>query len=96
MENLIFEGGAKAFGVLILAYAVYTSAQEVNLRKILDAAFWRRMLTILYWLGGILIASFMISGFLNYSTPDIEMTAFLFVLMVGAGMFGLKTNKLYK
>lgn len=93
MENLIFEGIAGAIGVLIVMYFVFTSAKSVNLKNILDSKKWYTALMVSYWLLGILFASFIISGFVNHSILDTRLISFLFVVMVGAGILGLRYNK---
>lgn len=91
MEDLIFEGFLHALVTLGVMQIVSSFVEDIDINKILSSSVWHRLLIVVYWLGCMLFASIAISGFLNFSKPDFKTTSFLFVFMIGVGLY--KLNK---
>ncbi|MFA6177494.1 MAG: hypothetical protein WC694_01205 [Candidatus Paceibacterota bacterium] len=96
MSNLIYEGIFKAvlFGLtLSIAVAVFSIAKQVAKKEFIGVPTWEFILRLIYYLGGIALASFLLAGLIdNGHNQILAVATYLFLIMSGAWVYGLRAS----
>ncbi len=88
MENGIAEGLNQAFLFylsLMLGYAAFSMTAKVNLPQ----GWFSWILSVVYWLGGVLIATAAITGLVTQGNMDSRIASYVFAIIVGGSLYGL-------
>lgn len=88
MENGIAEGLNQAFLFylsLMLGYAAFSMTARAAIPK--DWLSW--ILSAVLWLGGVLIATFALTGLITQGSIDGRLATYLFAIIVGGSLLGI-------